>query len=93
MAKLLPDHLGISTGLANRDDKQTIKPRRRQVTNILEWIQWFGIYVAVLTLKHPDHIQDLLGYQPLIVKACMEYNCETWLGYDRRDAAASSNTV
>ena len=96
MAELLPDRLGISTGPVNRDDKQTIKPRRHQVTNILEWIQCFGIYVAVLTLKHPDRIQDLLGYQALIVEACMEYNCEVWLGYDRRfrqDAAASSNAV
>ena len=93
MAELLPDCLGISTGLANRDDKQATRPRRRQVTNILEWIQCFGIYVAVLTLKYPDRIQDLLGYK---VEACMEYNCEAWLGYDcrfRQDAAASSNTV
>ena len=96
MAELLLDRLGISTGLANRDDKQATRSKRRQVTNILEWIQCFGIYVAVLTLKHPDRIQDLLGYQALIVEACMEYNCEAWLGYDRRfrqDAAASSNTV
>lgn len=44
--------------------------------NILEWIQCFGIYVAVLMQKHPNRIQDLLGYQTLIVEACMEYNCE-----------------
>ena len=37
MAELLPDRLGISTGLANREDKQATRPRRRQVTNILEW--------------------------------------------------------
>ena len=36
MAELLPDRLGISTGLVNREDKQSIKPRRCQVTNILE---------------------------------------------------------
>lgn len=64
MAELLPDRLGISTGLVNRGDKQSIKPRRCQVTNILEWIQCFGTYVVVLT---PDRIQDLLGYQALIV--------------------------
>ena len=95
MAELVPDRLDISTGLANREDKQSIKPRCCQVTNILEWIRCFRICVAVLTLKHLDRIQDLLGYQALIVEACMEYNCEAWLGYDQRfwqDAAASSNT-
>ena len=96
MAELLPDRLGISAGAITKDDKQNNKPKRRQVTNILEWIQCFGIYMAVLTLKHPDRIQDLLGYQALIVEACMEYNCEAWLGYDRRfrqNAAASVSTV
>ena len=83
MAELLPDRLGVSAGPVTKDDKQSSKPKRRQVTNILEWIQCFGIYVAVLTLKHPGRIQDLMGYQALIVEACMEYNCEAWLGYDR----------
>ena len=96
MSELLPDRLGISAGPVAKDDKQSNKPKRRQVTNILEWIQCFGIYTAVLNLKHPDRIQDLLGYQALIVEACTEYNCEAWLGYDRRfrqNAAASTSTV
>ena len=54
MAELLPDRLGIST-TPGKDDKQATKQKRRQVTNILEWIQCFSIYVAVLTQKHPDH--------------------------------------
>lgn len=82
MAELLPDHLGISAGTINKDDKQSSKPKLRQVMNILEWIQCFSVYMTVFTLKHPDRIQDLLGYQALIVKACMEYNCKAWLGYD-----------
>lgn len=95
MAELLPDRLGVST-TPSRDDKQAAKQKHRQVTNILEWIQCFSIYVAVLTQKHPDRIQDLLGYQALIVEACMEYNSEAWLGYDRRfrqNAAATPGTV
>ena len=95
MAELLPDRLGVST-TPNKDDKQAAKQKRRQVTNILEWIQCFSIYVAVLTQKHPDRIQDLLGYQALIVEACMEYNSEAWLSYDRRfrqNAAATPGTV
>lgn len=79
MAELLPDRLGIST-TPGKDDKQAVKQKGSQVTNILEWIQCFSVYVAVLTQKHPDCIQDALGYQALIVKACMEYNSKAWLG-------------
>ena len=57
MAELLPDRLSVSAGPVTKDDKQSSKPKRRQVTNILEWIQCFGIYVAVLTLKHPGQMR------------------------------------
>ena len=51
-----------------------------------------SIYVAVLTAKHPHRIQNLMGYQALIVEACLEYGSETWLGYNRcfRQLAAAS---
>ena len=95
MAELLPDHIGINT-TPSKEDMQAAKQKRRQVTNIFEWIQCFSIYVAVLTQNHPDHIQDLLGYQALIVEACMEYNSEAWLGYDcrfRQNAVATPGIV
>ena len=58
MAELLPDHLRIST-TPSKDDKKATKQKRRQVTNILEWIQCFSIYVAVLTQKHPGSTRVL----------------------------------
>ena len=51
--------------------------------------------LAVLTFKYLDKIQDLMGYQALIIEACMEYGSEAWLGYNRRFrqmAAASPGT-
>ena len=99
MAELLPDRMGINTAplfAEEKDDKQPTKTKRWQVTNILEWVQCYSIYVAVLTAKHPHRIQDLMGYQALIVKACLEYGSETCLGYDRRFgqfAAASLDTM
>ena len=98
MAELLPDRMGIATTpsfLSDKDEKQPFKTKRRQVTNITEWVQCYSIYVAVLTSKYPDKIQDLMGYQALIIEACMEYGSEAWLGYDRRFrqmAAASPGT-
>ena len=99
MAELLPDRMGVTSAplfAEKKDDKQPAKTKRRQVTNILEWVQCYSIYIAVLTARHPNRIQDLMGYQALIVKACPEYGSETWLGYDRRFcqlAAASPDTV
>ena len=99
MAELLPDRMGINTAPLfdeEKDYKQPTKTKWRQVTNILEWVQCYSIYVAVLTAKHPHRIQDLMGYQALIVEACLEYGSETWLGYNRRFrqlAAASPDTT
>lgn len=99
MAELLPDRMGVTTAplfADDKDEKQPVKTKRRQVTNILEWVQCYSIYVAVLTAKHPQKILDLLGYQALIVEACLEYGSDAWLGYDRRFrqmAAASPDTV
>lgn len=66
------------------------------MTDILEWVQCFGIYMAAVALKQPERIQDLLGYQTIIVEACMEYTNNNWLGYDRRfrkEAATSPKKV
>ena len=65
MAELLPDRMGITTAplfTEDKDDKQAMKSKGRQVTNILEWVQCYSIYVAVLTVKCPNKIQDLMGY-------------------------------
>ena len=95
MAELLPDRLGVNAGPPIEGDKDDKKPRRRQVTNILEWIQCYSIYMAVRLQKYPDKAQDMLGYQTLIVEACMEYQGEGWLGYDRRfrQMAAASQDI
>ena len=84
MAELLPDRLGVNAGPPVQGDKDDKKPKHRQVTNILEWIQCYTIYMAVRAEKHPEKILDMLGYQTLIVEARMEYEGDGWLGYDRR---------
>ena len=99
MAELFPDRLGINAG---RDPQSKVirtikKQKRRQVMNILEWIQCYSIYMAVRVKKFPDKVQDMLGYgyQTLIVEARIEYKGDGWLGYDRhfrQTAAASPDT-
>ena len=57
MIELLPDRMGVTIAplfADDKDEKQPVKTKRRQVTNILEWVQCYSIYVAVLTAKHPQ---------------------------------------
>ena len=41
------------------------------------------IYTAVLSKSQPHRVANLLGYQTLILQAYMEFNGDSWLGYDR----------
>ena len=82
MVELLPDCLGIHGGSTAKEEKGS--KRRRQITSIAEWVQCFGVFMAVVASMSPDRTIDLLGYQSIIVEASREYEGETWLGYDRR---------
>ena len=88
MSELLQDRLGIHASLSSTGGKgdrgEKPQQKRRQVANIMEWVQCFAIYTAVVTATAPDRTQDLLGYMALVVEARMEYDGDTWLGYDRR---------
>ena len=83
MAELLPDHLGIQVDTTKKDEK-ALKTKRCRVTSILEWVQCYGIHTAIISAKFSVQIQDMLGYQALIVEVCMEYEGDSWLGYDRQ---------
>ena len=86
LAELLPDHIGSLSGnpALDDEDKTSSKQTKRQVTTILEWVRCFSLYMAVIALKNPGKLPDLLGYQVLIVEARMEHEGDGWLGYDRR---------
>ena len=67
MADILPECLG---------DKQKGYHRRKhskRSLNILEWLQCFFTYAAVVARKHPECITDLMGYQSLIIDVSLEY--------------------
>ena len=68
MAELLPDN----------------KSQRRAISNIIEWIKCFSMYIAVVSSKQPHRVPDLLGYLTLIMESHMEHAGEGWIGYDRR---------
>ena len=97
MAELLPDRLGSFRSLMLEDKGGVPKSGRRAVTNTLEWIQCFSIYIAIIAQKsRREYLHDLLGYQSLIINASIQYEGDSWVGYDRRfrlNAAANSIKV
>ena len=84
MAELLPDRWGSTISLVGDETLRVPRPRRWTVTTILEWIQCFSIYLTVIANKQPQRIPDLLGYQRLIIESQIEYQGDTWMGYDHR---------
>jgi len=52
MAELLPDRLGVARSPGTEESAKIIR-KRRTVSNIMEWVQCFGIYLAVISHKQP----------------------------------------
>ena len=84
MAELLPDRFGIAKSRPGDKSAQPSKHKQRTVTTILEWIQYFSIYLTVITKKQPQRIPDLLAHQTLIIESQLEYQGDMWMGCDRR---------
>ena len=91
MADLLPERLGA--GGDNEPTKSTKK--RKIVTNILEWVRCFGLYISIIAHSTPERVPDLLSYQAFIIDAYTEYQGDYWSGYDRqfRQRAAVTPTT
>ena len=81
LAALLPDREN-HTGNPISDDQQ--KPKPKHISTILEWLQGFTMYAAVIIGSQPERAQDLLGYQAVIIDASMRYEGRGWMGYDCR---------
>ena len=89
MSELLSESL---EHLASDDDQHEVKLKRQVILDIVEWLQCFGTYIAIISRKQPTRVINLLGYQGLIIQAYQEYQGDSWLGYDccfRQQAAAT----
>ena len=95
LIELLPDQLGTTRSPASDDSVRAGHQRRRALSGIVEWIQCFVTYMAICCQNHPHRIQDLLGYQTLIIEASLEYQGDGWLEYDRhfRQRAAANSAL
>ena len=53
--------------------------QRREVPDLLSWVQCFGIYTAVVASRYPERIQKLLAYQTLMVREARGCGGNGWL--------------
>ena len=51
---------------------------KREIPDLLSWIQCFGMYAAVVASKSPDRIPQLLAYQTMIVREARRCGGKGW---------------
>ena len=73
-----------SGNLCHSPEESKQKARHHQIFTIIEWLQGFAAYVAVMSKKQPLRVPDLMGYQLIILEAYSEFRNDGWLAYDRR---------
>jgi len=86
MAELLRDNLETQRrgALQEAGSSSSSSPAhaRREVPNLLTWVQCFSIYTAVIASQHPERVQKLLAYQTLIIREARRCGGCGWLSYD-----------
>ena len=92
MAELLPTNLSSSQPTDDEQPNKT-KNKYQEVTNIVRWLQCFGIYLAVISQSAPHRTLDLLGYQNLIIQGYLNYQDGRWVVYDRQFRQKASATL
>jgi len=66
MAELLAEALLLPEYTVD-DQSASSKQKPKEVTNIMGWVQCFGLFIAFISFKEPHRIPDLIGYQNLIM--------------------------
>ena len=86
MAELLRDNLEAqrrgNLQEASAIDLSQSKRARREIPDLLSWVQCFGTYLAVIATKYPDRLRQLLAYQTLVVREARRCGGRGWLAYD-----------
>ena len=78
-------HRGSSKGevtAAATNSCNTNSQPTEEIPDLLSWVSCFGVYVAVLTSKHPNMTKQLLDYQTMIIREAWWCRGNGWLQYD-----------
>lgn len=86
MAELLRDNLEADRrgSLCDTSEPSAVTPKhpRREVPDLLSWVQCFGTYMGVIASQYPDRVKPLLAYQTLIVREARRCGGRGWQSYD-----------
>ena len=81
MAELLSSY--VDKADLNTDDQHTRSRKRPPVlSDIVDWVQCFGMYITIVSRHKPKRVADLLGYQRIIMGASLDCHEGKWLTYD-----------
>ena len=58
------------------------KGKRREIPDLLSWVQCFGVYACVVASQHPKRICELMAYQTTIIREARRCGGAGWQGYD-----------
>lgn len=78
MAELLPQALQGQLG----QEKKRERRQKEQITSCLQWNECFLRYVAVVVMREPRCIGDLLAYVGLITRYARQFKGPQWQVYD-----------
>ena len=97
MAELLRDNLEALRRGTLQDPTATDTPQakrpRREVPDLLSWVQCFGTFMAVVASKQPVKLRQLLAYQTLIVREGRRCGGRGWPAYDTMFASKWQETT
>ena len=87
MSELLRDNLEAQRRSSSQPTSSAISGlspsrSRREIPDLLSWVQCFGTYIAIITSKEPERMRQLLAYQTLIVREARRCGGKGWLAYD-----------
>ena len=56
--------------------------KKKPVTDIMQWVQCYGRYVAGMSAKYPESVPGFLSHMLTVVKAFVEVEEPAWRLYD-----------
>ncbi len=87
MAELLKDNMEVERRRAQVEGDGSQgqlmhRGNRREIPDMLSWLQCFSLYAAVVGSRYPEKSQDLLAYQALMIGEHRRCGGRGWLLYD-----------
>jgi len=91
MAELFFANLEIANA-TDEDHSKVNGHKLQQVTNIMNWIQYFSTCIAVVSRTEPECAVNLVAYLNIIIKGQRSFQDLDWASYNRQFRLKASST-